>query len=556
MNVSPATSSTHATITSDACLAGESLVTPNPMISFRSDDNEWVLLLTSGGLFLGTALLFLWTTHRTLPPSNPSIRSVTTSNTTKNDVVKLENDGDDTKDVNFHMEWYRLRRMEDRMSFRESDNGQRSHLPYPQPTRIETSSGLPNAAICSATDNNAFDHTRRRRSSESVVQSNWNHFEGYHSDDDRQPTIETTHQQEQQQRKNVQHVNEIHPMIKSSNIFRDVNIDSDSGEETLSKLLEGEDLPDQELFCGYASLDRNSSKQHKFTSPSITPPPFRSSSSSTYDEPMHHPSETFENGAVSRPVPRLPDTTSFLPPTHIRRTRSVPDPTLDVDGTLDSQTATNQYIASNRMARAKYNASIMPNKLILIRHGQSLGNVDEKLYATTPDNAMPLTELGWEQARAAGKQLKHLLTSSSSSTNSSMDTTHFIVSPYVRTVETFHGIVSAWCDPSEFDHIEHYEQRLNAWYSRLMDCGLTWAEDPRIREQDFGNYQEPKMIQQAKRDRHMFGAFYYRFPLGESASDVRLFYQPKQSRNNVFYLFVCISHNRSHLLLCTKTLLE
>lgn len=50
--------------------------------------------------------------------------------------------------------------------------------------------------------------------------------------------------------------------------------------------------------------------------------------------------------------------------------------------------------------------------------------------------------------------------------------------------------------------------------------GLTWHEDPRIREQDFGNYQDPAKIQQAKRDRHRFGAFYYRFHHGESASDV------------------------------------
>jgi hypothetical protein len=97
---------------------------------------------------------------------------------------------------------------------------------------------------------------------------------------------------------------------------------------------------------------------------------------------------------------------------------------------------------------------------------------------------------------------------------------HFIVSPYVRTVETFHGMVAAWCDPSEFHHIAGREQRIKAWYAKLRTLGLTWHEDPRIREQDFGNYQDPDKIQQAKRDRHRFGAFYYRFPYGESASDV------------------------------------
>lgn len=50
--------------------------------------------------------------------------------------------------------------------------------------------------------------------------------------------------------------------------------------------------------------------------------------------------------------------------------------------------------------------------------------------------------------------------------------------------------------------------------------GLTWHEDPRIREQDFGNYQDPVSIRKAKEDRHGFGVFYYRFAHGESASDV------------------------------------
>ena len=37
---------------------------------------------------------------------------------------------------------------------------------------------------------------------------------------------------------------------------------------------------------------------------------------------------------------------------------------------------------------------------------------------------------------------------------------------------------------------------------------------------DFGNYQDPMVIKKAKGERHKFGSFYYRFPHGESASDV------------------------------------
>jgi len=54
----------------------------------------------------------------------------------------------------------------------------------------------------------------------------------------------------------------------------------------------------------------------------------------------------------------------------------------------------------------------------------------------------------------------------------------------------------------------------------LTELGLTWNEDPRIREQDFGNYQNPESIRRAKEERHRFGTFYYRFNNGESGSDV------------------------------------
>jgi hypothetical protein len=142
------------------------------------------------------------------------------------------------------------------------------------------------------------------------------------------------------------------------------------------------------------------------------------------------------------------------------------------------RTLSNHVRHQNRAARASYNARIIPDTLTLIRHGQSLGNVDEKLYSTTPDNAMPLTKLGWEQAKQAGRALKERFLRQGAEGG-----VHFIVSPYVRTVETFHGIVSAWCDPSEFNHIKDRDQRLKAWYSRLLELGLTWHEDPRIREQ-------------------------------------------------------------------------
>lgn len=195
-----------------------------------------------------------------------------------------------------------------------------------------------------------------------------------------------------------------------------------------------------------------------------------------------------------------------MPPLPMRRSASTPD--IKIAASHDDL-----FASSNHNARAQYNARIMPNKVVMVRHGQSEGNVNELLYSTTPDNAMRLTKLGWDQALKAGKILKQQVLTTG-------EPIHFIVSPYVRTVETFHGLVSAWCDPKEFDHIRDREKRLKAWYGRLLELGLTWHEDPRIREQDFGNYQVPEKIKQAKQERHRFGPFFYRFPHGESASDV------------------------------------
>ncbi len=164
--------------------------------------------------------------------------------------------------------------------------------------------------------------------------------------------------------------------------------------------------------------------------------------------------------------------------------------------------------------REVYNSKIMPRRLIFIRHGQSEGNVDETLYTKCPDSNIRLTKLGWEQAKMSGKILrKHVLKQKNASI-------HFIVSPYIRCMETFHGLVSAWCNPNQFSHIKDEKVRLRLWYQKLAEMGITFNEDPRIREQDFGNYQNRETIKKAKAERHKFGIFYYRFPNGESASDV------------------------------------
>jgi len=128
-----------------------------------------------------------------------------------------------------------------------------------------------------------------------------------------------------------------------------------------------------------------------------------------------------------------------------------------------------------------------PKRIIFIRHGESEANVDREITSTVPDHCLHLTLKGREQALDAGTRLKDFL---------GMGSVKFIVSPYVRAVETFNGIKQAWG----------------------KTASLPWRTDPRIREQEHGNFDGPD-IKKLHREKKVFGQFYYRFPSGESPAD-------------------------------------
>ena len=141
---------------------------------------------------------------------------------------------------------------------------------------------------------------------------------------------------------------------------------------------------------------------------------------------------------------------------------------------------------------SKHHARVrnLPRNILLLRHGQSLGNVDEHLFATTPDWKIPLSERGKAQARDAGLRIKKIVGDAPLA---------IYVSPYRRTKETLQEVLPV-----------------------LPNHPILFTrEEPRLREQDFGNFQDPERIQQAKKERPQFGRFFYRFPDGgESGADV------------------------------------
>ncbi|MBC3844194.1 histidine phosphatase family protein [Streptacidiphilus sp. 4-A2] len=127
-----------------------------------------------------------------------------------------------------------------------------------------------------------------------------------------------------------------------------------------------------------------------------------------------------------------------------------------------------------------------PKRIVLVRHGESEGNVDDSIYERVPDHALELTERGRKQAAATGEELRAVLGD---------EPVQAYVSPYLRTRQTFELLE---LDPARV---------------RVM-------EEPRLREQDWGNLQDVEDIHRQRRARATYGHFFYRFTQGESGADV------------------------------------
>jgi broad specificity phosphatase PhoE len=127
-----------------------------------------------------------------------------------------------------------------------------------------------------------------------------------------------------------------------------------------------------------------------------------------------------------------------------------------------------------------------PGKIIMIRHGQSAANADTSIYNRVPDYRIPLTLAGLEQARKAGDVVRRQLDGQQ---------VCVCVSPYLRAHQTLEAL------------------NLGNLVERVI-------EEPRLREQDWANFQISGEIEDQKELRNAYGHFFYRFREGESGSDV------------------------------------
>jgi len=166
-----------------------------------------------------------------------------------------------------------------------------------------------------------------------------------------------------------------------------------------------------------------------------------------------------------------------------------------------------------------------PNRIILVRHGESEGNLDDTVYERVPDHRISLTPKGFEQARDTGAAIREVLDGES---------VEAYVSPYVRTRQTLEALA-------------------------LPVAERDVRVEPRLREQDWANFQDPVDIAEQKAERDRYGHFYYRFSNGESGSDVydrvstflesmhRNFETPAAPRN-----VVIVTHGLTMRLFCMR----
>ncbi|KAA6408162.1 MAG: phosphoglycerate mutase family domain-containing [Lasallia pustulata] len=158
-----------------------------------------------------------------------------------------------------------------------------------------------------------------------------------------------------------------------------------------------------------------------------------------------------------------------------------------------------------------------PRMIILIRHAQSEGNKNRPIHQSVPDHRVKLTPEGWSQASEAGGRLRSLLRPS--------DTLHFFTSPYRRARETTSAIPSALTSPPRVPSCPS-PHATSSPKTRLPSpptfplAAITVDEEPRLRDQDFGNFQPcSAAMEKMWVDRAEYGLFLNRIPNGESAAD-------------------------------------
>lgn len=126
-----------------------------------------------------------------------------------------------------------------------------------------------------------------------------------------------------------------------------------------------------------------------------------------------------------------------------------------------------------------------PKRIMLLRHGQSEGNVDATIYNKKPDPFVNLTDLGRTQAYEAGLKIKEIVGDK---------TLGVYCSPYYRTRQTWEQVAKS----VRPDFIK---------------------EDPRLREHEWTGQLVDQNKKAWEKECVDYSLFYFRFTNGESCAD-------------------------------------
>jgi 2,3-bisphosphoglycerate-dependent phosphoglycerate mutase len=162
------------------------------------------------------------------------------------------------------------------------------------------------------------------------------------------------------------------------------------------------------------------------------------------------------------------------------------------------------------MSQQVFNETSIPRikRILLVRHGYSMGNHDHTMYAKLGDPLVPLHDEGWKQAIDAGSFLKDY---------------------YAKNVTSFENGPSVWA--SSFLRTRETLGGIFHGAAGALDHCTPIHESPDLVEQDFGlkAYLSPEEMANERRLENEFSKvrrqqykFYSRLPHGESPFDTYL----------------------------------
>lgn len=146
-------------------------------------------------------------------------------------------------------------------------------------------------------------------------------------------------------------------------------------------------------------------------------------------------------------------------------------------------------------------------RIFLVRHGESLGNIDKSVHKELPDHAIPLSITGKQQALQAGWKIRNYFNNLQDRDWCPYRACRLWTSPYRRTRETA-------------DEIEHIAEKfIRDRKEHILLCEQQFGLFDGLSDEELQEQYPNEYAFYAKHEKFS-GRFWARMPLGESRFDV------------------------------------